>query len=123
MFCRSSTKARTRLSLGVALALAAMLAVSCGGPSRWKDGKYEGKGEGVHGVVVVQVTVAKGRIAGIEILEQHEEAGVSDLAFQRIPAEIVKEQSLEVEAVTGASLSSKAILAAARDALQAASKQ
>jgi uncharacterized protein with FMN-binding domain len=107
----------------IPLALAMSLALSCGGASKWKDGIYPGKADGAHGAVAVRVTVAKGRIARIEVLEQHEEPGVSDLAFKRIPEEMIRKQSLEVEAVTGASLSSKAIMAAAQDALRAAIKQ
>ena len=123
MTYRISSLARGRIGLLIALAAVMALALACGGASKWKDGTYPGKADGAHGAVAVQVTVAKGRIARIEVLEQHEEPGVSDLAFRRIPEEMIKKQSLEVEAVTGASMSSKAIMAAAQNALQAAIKQ
>jgi urocanate reductase len=113
---------RGRLVLALALAATMALASSCGA-SKWKDGSYQGKAEGAHGEVSVQVTVAKGRIAKVEILSQAEEAGVSDLALSRVPEEIVKKQGTDVEAVSGASMTSKGIMAAARDALRKASKE
>jgi uncharacterized protein with FMN-binding domain len=66
--------------------------------------------------------VAGGKISAVEVISQAEAAGVADLAFERIPAAIVKQQTTEVEAVTGASTSSKAIMAAAEDALKNAHK-
>jgi uncharacterized protein with FMN-binding domain len=111
------------MALGIVMAAALALAVSCGGASKWRDGVYPGKAEGVHGLIEVQVTVAKGRIAKVEVTAQNEEPGVSEVAFKRVPEEIVKKQSFEVEAVSGASMSSKGIMAATQNALQAAIKQ
>jgi uncharacterized protein with FMN-binding domain len=111
-------------ALFVPVSLACLsLAVSCGAAGKWVDGEFQGKAEGAHGEIAVQVTVGKGRIAKVEVLSQKEEAGVSDVALQRVPEEIVKKQSTEVEAVSGASMTSKAIMAAAQDALQKASKK
>ncbi len=122
-----NSHARPRLSgavLGLGLLMAGLAMAGCGGPKgpRLQDGAYKGSAEGVHGPISVQVTVKGGRIAAVDVLSQEEAAGVADLAFQRIPAEIVKKQSTEVEAVTGASTSSKAIMAAAAEALKAAAK-
>jgi len=117
-----SPRLRRRAVFGLIAATCVALALSCGGTSKWKDGAFLGKAEGAHGDVDVQVTIGKGRIAKVEVLAQKEEAGVSDLAFQRIPAQIVTKQSTEVEAVSGASMTSKAIMAATQDALQKALK-
>jgi Uncharacterized protein conserved in bacteria len=111
-----------RVSLCLAAFLMASLFFSCSG-SKWKDGAWQGKAEGIHGDVLLTVTVQKGRIAKITIEKQEEAAGVTDLAFSRIPETIIKHQSPKVDAVTGATGSSKAIMAAVEDALTKAVKQ
>jgi len=93
----------------------------CGGP--YVDGKFQGSAEGVHGTVGVLVTVGGGRIQKVDVVNQEESSGVAALALKRIPEEIVKAQSADVEAVTGASMSSKAIMAATEDALKGAVKK
>jgi uncharacterized protein with FMN-binding domain len=108
--------------ISLAAILSASLLFSCSAPSKWQDGAWQGKAEGVHGDVLLTVTVEKGRIARIVIDKEEEAAGVSDLAFTRIPEEIVKNQSSKVDAVSGATGSSKAIMAAVEDALTKALK-
>jgi uncharacterized protein with FMN-binding domain len=113
--------------LAACLAFAAMTAaiVSCARPSggQWKDGSYPGKAEGVHGEIDLTVTVEKGKISRIEVTKQEEAAGVSDAAFAEVPRRIIEKQSTAVDAVSGASMTSKAIMAAAQDALAKAVKQ
>ncbi len=118
-------KIASRFVVYLACAAMASLVVSCAGPaaSQWKDGVYPGKAEGVHGDIELSVTVEKGKISKVEVTKQNEAVGVSDVAFQRVPQEIIEKQSTKVDAVSGASLSSKAIMAAAEDALSKAVKQ
>jgi|WetSurMetagenome_2_1015567.scaffolds.fasta_scaffold1226806_2 uncharacterized protein with FMN-binding domain len=117
-------KTASRILACLACAALAALAVSCARPaSKWNDGVYAGKAEGVHGDIELSVTVEKGKIAKVEVTKQQEAAGVSDVAFERIPRAIIEKQTTKVDAVSGASLSSKAIMAAAEDALSKAVKQ
>jgi uncharacterized protein with FMN-binding domain len=116
---------RIARTIMVCLACAAMatLMASCAKPAaQWKDGAYAGTAEGVHGEIDLTVTVEKGKIAKIEVTKQNEAAGVSDAAFERVPREIIEKQTTKVDAVSGASLSSKAIMAATEDALSKAIK-
>ena len=53
------------------------------------------------------------KIASVKVLKSGETAMVSDAAMERVPAEIVKTQSLRVDNVAGATLTSMAIQAAA----------
>lgn len=103
----------------------ALLALSCSNApaAKWLDGSYQGVAPGMHGDIVLTVTVAKGKIAAITIDKQEETVGVADLALTRVPADIVKKQSASVDAVAGASVSSKAIMAAVENALTRAVKQ
>jgi uncharacterized protein with FMN-binding domain len=112
-----------RLALCLAMCATVALMVSCAPAGKWLNGTYQGKAEGLHSDIAVTVTIEKGRIASVKIDQQGETAGVSDLAFTRIPGEIVKNQSAKVDAVAGASVSSKAIMAAVEDALTKAVKQ
>jgi uncharacterized protein with FMN-binding domain len=118
-------KTASRIVVCLACAAMAALVVSCVRPaaSQWKDGAWQGKAEGVHGDIELTVTVEKGKIAKVEVTKQNEAAGVSDIAFERVPKDIIKKQTTKVDAVSGASLSSKAIMAAAEDALSKAVKQ
>jgi urocanate reductase len=121
---RKTMKYSFRLAACLAMCAAALLVVSCAkAPAgKWMDGAYQGKAEGLHADILVTVTVKGGRIAEVKIDQQHEAAGVSDVAFTRIPEQIVKEQNPKVDAVTGASYTSKAIMAAVEDALTKAVK-
>ena len=110
-----------KVSFIVAALLAAAALSSCSA-SKWQDGAWQGTAAGVHGDVTLTVTVEKGRISKITIDKQEEAAGVTDVAFTRIPEAIIRSQSAKVDAVSGATGSSKAIMAAVEDALTKAAR-
>ncbi len=80
-------------------------------------GEYQGTGNGRNGNIEVEVTLSEDRIESVEIVSHSESEGISDPAIEKIPAAIVEEQSLAVDAVTGASLTSAGILEAVTDAI------
>jgi uncharacterized protein with FMN-binding domain len=61
--------------------------------------------------------VVNGKIANITILSHSETPMLSDAAFNNVPAAIIAAQSTQVDAVSGATVTSKAIMAAVNDAL------
>lgn len=79
---------------------------------------YTGEAIGRNGPVKVQVTLDNGKISEIKVLEQKESIGISEPAIKMIPEEILNSQSLNVDNVSGATKTSKAILAAVESALQ-----
>lgn len=83
-------------------------------------GTYTGKANGMKGEIVVEVTFDDQTITAIEIVEQQETPGISDAAFETIPDAIIKNQSLGVDTVSGATVSSKAIIKAVSEAVTAA---
>ena len=85
------------------------------------DGTYEGTAEGVHGPVTVEVTITEGNISEVVVLEQQENEEIASSALEEIPAAIVDENSTQVEVVSGASMTSEAIMVAADNALLQAS--
>ena len=82
-----------------------------------KENEYIGEADGFGGPVKVKVTMDGKKIAKIDVLSHGETAGVSDPAFKTIPDAIIAAQSAEVDVASGATVSSKAIMAAVADAL------
>lgn len=82
-------------------------------------GTYEGESEGFHGSIKVKVTVTKSEITDI-IVEHTETAGLGDKAIEEIVTMVKGNTSLNVEAVSGATYSSKGILEAITQALSKA---
>ncbi len=77
------------------------------------DGVYEG----AHAFVKVRVLVKDEKIAGIEILEHGGGGEKYRQMIEPLLERIVEAQSLEVDAVTGATVSSDYLKQAVRDAL------
>ena len=80
-------------------------------------GTYTAQADGNNGPVTVEVVVDDASIVSVTVTDHAETPGISDPAIERIPASIVEGQTLAVDAVAGATNTSKAILAAAEDCL------
>lgn len=106
---------RKILSMVLALALLLPLALSAG--ADFADGTFTGTGAGLMGSIAVSVTVEGGKIAQIDVLSHSETAGVSDPAFESVPAAIIEAQSLEVDVAAGATYTSNGIIEAVKNAL------
>ncbi|MBR3020210.1 MAG: FAD-dependent oxidoreductase [Clostridia bacterium] len=81
-------------------------------------GTYTGEGTGNNQDVkiVVDVTFSDNGITDIKIVSHEETPGISDPAFGAIPEAVIAAQSLAVDTVSGATNTSKGILAAIEDA-------
>ena len=86
----------------------------------YTPGTYTGVGTGKNGDVKVEVTFSANAIDSVKVVEHSETAGISDGAIENVPAAIVAAQSLAVDTVSGATITSEAILAAVADAVQQA---
>ena len=86
----------------------------------YTPGTYTGTAAGRNGDVTVEVTCSADAITAVTVTEHQETAGVADPAIEQIPEEIVEYQSLGVDAVTGATITSQAILDAAAAAIEQA---
>lgn len=91
--------------------------------SKLKDGIYAGTGQGQHGDYDVEVTIVGGKIGEVKVLEDHGSPAYPDNAASFIPDRIVAQQSTKVDAVSGATVSSHAIMDAVEDALKKAGLQ
>lgn len=84
------------------------------------DGTYEGTGEGLFGPIQVSVTVSGGKIAGVQVKSHSDTPDIASEAIRGIPKAMVEEQKIEVDAVSGATFTSKGIIQAVKDALSRA---
>lgn len=108
--------------------LCATMLVACGTSSNststasttlFKAGTYTGTSEnGRNGSVTVEVTLSDSKIESITVGENSETAGVSDPAIEKIPQRILDAQSLSVDTVTGATITSNAIIEAVSNAIK-----
>ena len=87
------------------------------GTGSYTPGTYTGVGAGRNGDITVAVTVNENTIQAIQIVHHDETPGISDGAIADIPAAIVATQSLGVDSVSGATVSSEGIVAAVADAI------
>ncbi|MGG6309939.1 FAD-dependent oxidoreductase [Paenibacillus macerans] len=89
--------------------------------SAFKAGTYTGEAEGKDGTVKVEVTMEKAnQIKDIKIVSQSETEGLGDSALQKIKEQILANQTLAIDAVSGASVSSDALLTAVENAVKKA---
>lgn len=82
---------------------------------------YTAKAKGMMGDVEVEVVMNGTVIESVTVLSHDETPGLSDPAIEKIPAAIVAAQNAEVDAATGATITSEAIMAAVSDCLEQAS--
>jgi len=114
----------SRQLLVILLVFTLLFSVGCQADNdKYIDGVYNGSGEGKYGPLTVEVTVEKGKISDIKVLEHSETPGLSDSILEKIPQEIIKAQSAEVDAISGATVTSNAIMQAVQDAIKDAEKK
>lgn len=87
---------------------------------KFKDGTYTGIAAGFKPGLTLSVTIKGGKIADIQILSDNETAGFKEKAFSTIPQRIIAAQSIDVDIISGATMSSKGIIAAVKNALEKA---
>ncbi len=88
--------------------------------SKLKDGVFTGSAQGYEAPVDVAVTVSRGRIVKVDIKNQRETRPYS--ALEIIPQRIVEYQSLNVDTISSATISSLAVIGGAEEALLKASE-
>ncbi|MBS5482989.1 MAG: FMN-binding protein, partial [Firmicutes bacterium] len=82
-----------------------------------------GSGMGKHGSIQVEVITKNGAIERIDVLDSRESAGLGDVCMDKLGKLIVEGQTLNVDVVSGASLSSMAYLTAVAEALDKAGEK
>lgn len=86
------------------------------------DGYYEGTGNGFAGPVKLFIEIKDKSIIGIYIVKISDDAGVFNRAKEGVTASILEKQSTDVDTVSGATYSSRGIIEAVSNAMEAAKK-
>lgn len=83
-------------------------------------GCYTAYGRGHNGDLPITVTFSKDKILDITVDDSKESEGIANPAFERIPQQIIKGQTLNVDVISGATVSSQAVINGVADAVDLA---
>ncbi len=110
-----------RVSWTSLLASSMALSLMTGCSSKSGSGNtYTGTAEGKNGDVTVEVVYENDEIKSVTVTDQSETEGIADPALEQIPEAIVKAQTPNVDTVSGATVTSEAIINATKAALESA---
>lgn len=104
-------------ALGVTLVATALAASQA---FAYTPGTYSAAYPGISGPVPVSVTFDKNRIVSVNVGANKETVGIGQNAIAKLPGTIVSAQSTGVDGVSGATLTSKAIIAGVEDCVKQA---
>ena len=98
--------------------LAALMLYGCKQdvPLTFTPGTYEAFTDGHNGEIRVSATFSDSCIQSIEVLEQHETPHVGDIVFEKLIPKIIKANGAGVDALSGATVSSYALIQAVMNA-------
>ncbi|WEV36170.1 FAD-dependent oxidoreductase [Lactobacillus sp. ESL0677] len=83
-----------------------------------KANQYLGSSEaGIGGKVLVRVTYQDQTISNVEVLENHETEGIGAVAIKQLPQQIIDQNSTDVDAISGATTTTKALVEAVNQAI------
>ena len=110
--------------IAILMALTMVLSLAACGTSSTDAGAASVTGtataKGFGGDITVSLTVADGVITAATAEGADETEGVGSVALEKLPAAMMEKNSIEVDTMSGATISSKAILEAAAAALESA---
>ena len=86
-----------------------------------QDGVYQGQAEGAQSDIVIEITVENGDIVDLEILEESETEHLADPAYEELEAQLLREQSADLDVVSGATYTSEAFIEAVQNAIDKSS--
>lgn len=93
-----------------------LFCVGCGA----KANTYTGEGNGIHGNIEVEIALEDKEIKDIKVLSMNETPGIGDNAIDQVITDVIKYQSIAVDTVAGATISSNGVLEAIKNAIEKA---
>ena len=104
--------------IAVITAVAGLLLIisGCFVGERCKDGTFTGSGLGKKSTIIVELTLDDGAIKAIDIVEHNETEGYADVHMQAVINRIIEQNSIRVDTVSGATMSTQGLISAVRDA-------
>lgn len=104
--------------LSALLVLAMMLSACGGGSANASKNSAVASAQGMNGEVKVKVTVVDNKITEVKVDGSKETEGIGSKAVEELPKQMVANNSINVDAITGATVTSNAIKTAAADAIK-----
>lgn len=83
------------------------------------NGVFQGSAKGMDGEIQVEVTFDDNKITNIKIISENESAGIGEYTLEEIPKRIIESQSVSVDSLSGATVSSMGIKRAVEEAIKA----
>ena len=106
------------LFAGVLISLLVLAGCASGGSaSGGATGSATATADGFGGPVTVTVTLENGKVTKVEADGPHETQGIGSRAIINLPAQMVQKKTVQVSAVSGATISSTAVIEAAKAAV------
>lgn len=90
------------------------------GPVTYVPGTYTASANGMNAPIEFSVTVSDHAIESIDIVSHQETRNIGTYALEVIPADIIKYQSLDIDMVSGATITSQAIMSGVTECLKLA---
>ena len=118
-FSKEEEKMRRILSVILCLCMICTLAAAAQADALFTAGTYEGEGTGNNTSVPVrvQVVLSQSGIESVTVISHEETEAIAAIPLEQIPADIVRYQSLAVDTVSGATMTSRGIIEAVSDAI------
>lgn len=112
---------RTMIAAAVCAAVSMLAGTGVFAEGQVNAGTYTGTGTGRNGEVKVDVTVEEdGSFSAVTVGENQETPAIAGCAIDQLPQLMVENQTLNVDGIAGATLTSYAIRSAVKDALEQA---
>ena len=102
------------------IAIAAIISMTPQVKATGVTGKATADGFGGADAITVTITVDEGKIKEVKAEGPNETQGIGSVALEKLPAEMTAKNAINVDVMTGATISSTGILKAAESALKAA---
>ena len=85
-------------------------------PLTFQAGTYEVTTQGNNGDIRLSVTFSDSCVTDIKVLEQHETPHIGDIVFDELIPQIIKANGTGIDAMTGATVSSRALMKGVEEA-------
>lgn len=90
------------------------------GKNEIKDGTYPVEVKGYGGPMSIEVAIKDGKIDAINVTNDYETPGVGKVAIEKLTKTVLDNQTIKVDSITGATVTSMAFKSALKDSLTAA---
>lgn len=88
--------------------------------AKLNDGTYRAHGQGFSDEIHVEMRIENSKIEEVYVYDHNENPTTARLALTRIPYEIQESQSVNVDLVSGASMTSQGVIEAAKNCIRQA---